>query len=288
VRLVFLGTPEMAVPPLRAVVDAGHDVELVVTRPDRRRGRGASTSPSPVAAAARALGLRVSHDVDDVVAAGAELGVVVAYGRLISERVLQAVPMVNIHFSLLPRWRGAAPVERALLAGDAETGVSLMAVERELDAGAVYTRRTLPIGPRATAAELRAELVVMGTAMLVDLLGGPLPDPQPQQGEVTYAVKLDADDLLLDWGAPASDLDLVVRVGGAWTTWRGERIKVVSAVPVDVSGPPGTLADARAGTIPAGDGGLRLDVVQPAGRAAMTWTAFANGARPVTGERLGQ
>ena len=136
-RLVYLGTPEMAVPPLRALVAAGHDVALVITRADRRRGRGGATSPSPVKAAAVELGVPVSHDVDDVLTAGAELGVVVAFGRIIKPHVLAALPMVNVHFSLLPRWRGAAPVERALLAGDTETGVCIMDVEEGLDTGGV-------------------------------------------------------------------------------------------------------------------------------------------------------
>ncbi len=174
-RLVYLGTPEMAVPPLRALVEAGHDVVLVVTRDDKRRGRGSGTSPSPVKAAALELGLPVSHSVDDCLAAvtegGAELGVVVAFGQIIKPHVLAVLPMVNLHFSLLPRWRGAAPVERALLAGDEVTGVCVMALEEGLDTGGVYARREVPIGPETTAAELRTELVDVGTELLVETLG---------------------------------------------------------------------------------------------------------------------
>ena len=153
-RLVFLGTPEMAVPPLRALVEAGHDVVGVVTRADTRRGRGGAHSPSPVKAAAEALGIPVGHDPDDVldaVAAGAELGVVVAYGRIIKPHLLDAIPMVNLHFSLLPRWRGAAPVERAILAGDPETGVGVMRVEEGLDTGGIYAEARVPIAPDTTA-----------------------------------------------------------------------------------------------------------------------------------------
>ncbi|MDQ4131986.1 MAG: methionyl-tRNA formyltransferase, partial [Actinomycetota bacterium] len=128
-RLVFLGTPEVAVGPLRALVADGHDVALVVSRPDRKRGRGGALVPSPVKAAALELGLPVTDRVDDVIDVGAELGVLVAYGRLVRPHVLARVPMVNLHFSLLPRWRGAAPVERAILAGDRETGVCLMALD---------------------------------------------------------------------------------------------------------------------------------------------------------------
>ena len=142
-KLVFLGTPDMAVPPLRALVDAGHEVVLVVTRADKRRGRGGATTPSPVKAAALELGLTVTHQVDDVLGAaeqGAELGVVVAFGQIIKPHVLAALPMINLHFSLLPRWRGAAPVERAMLAGDDLTGVCVMRVEEGLDTGGVYAR----------------------------------------------------------------------------------------------------------------------------------------------------
>ena len=143
-RLAYLGTPDMAVPPLRALVEAGHDVALCVTRPDRRRGRGKEETPSPVKAAATELGIPVSHDMDDLTTAGVELAVVVAYGRIIPARLLEQIPMVNLHFSLLPRWRGAAPVERAILAGDRVTGVCLMKVEEGLDTGPVYAVRTVP------------------------------------------------------------------------------------------------------------------------------------------------
>ena len=140
----------MAVPPLRALVAAGHDVALCVTRPDRRRGRGGRTTPSPVKEAATELGLVVSHDMDDLAEAGVELAVVVAFGRIIPARLLDVVPMVNLHFSLLPRWRGAAPVERAILAGDRETGVCLMKVEAGLDSGPVYAVRTVPLDDEVT------------------------------------------------------------------------------------------------------------------------------------------
>jgi methionyl-tRNA formyltransferase len=288
VRLVYLGTPEIAVPPLRAIVGAGHDVALVVTRADRRRGRGSATSASPVKAAALALGLPISHDVDDVLDTGAELGVVVAFGRLIKPHVLAALPMINVHFSLLPRWRGAAPVERALLAGDEVTGVCVMKVDETLDTGAVYARREVPIRPDATAAELRGELVDVGTGLLVELLAGPLPEPVPQVGEPTYAHKIDPVELQLDWSQPAAQLDRLVRVGGAWTTFRGRRLKVHAADVLAEAGEAGVLAsDGDIATVGTGDGSLRLVTVQPEGKAAMTWRDFANGAHPAAGERLG-
>src|ERR1700722_21033494 len=184
-RLAFLGTPEMAVPPLRALVDAGHDIALCVTRPDRRRGRGSAVTPSPVKAAALELGLAVSHSMEDVADAGVELAVVVAYGRIIPVSLLEQVPMVNLHFSLLPRWRGAAPVERALLAGDRETGVCLMKVEEGLDTGPVYAVRTVPLDDVITLDALRRQLVSVASALVVDALAegvSGLPDPVPEGG----------------------------------------------------------------------------------------------------------
>ena len=154
-RLAFLGTPEVAVGFLRALHDAGHDVALVVTAPDRRRGRGTALTPTPVKLCALGLGLPVSGRVADVLYAKVELGVVVAFGTLIRADVLAQVPMVNLHFSLLPRWRGATPVERAILAGDDRTGVCLMALDEGLDTGPVYARVEAPILPRETGAELR-------------------------------------------------------------------------------------------------------------------------------------
>jgi methionyl-tRNA formyltransferase len=274
----------MAVPPLRALVAAGHEIALVVTRVDRRRGRGGQVSPSPVKAAALELGLPVTHDVDDVLAVGAELGVVVAFGRIIKPHVLAELAMVNLHFSLLPRWRGAAPVERALLAGDTETGVCVMEVEEGLDTGGVYARVTVPIGPRTTATELAATLVDVGTPMLIDTLSRPLGRPAPQVGEPTYAAKIEPAELELDWTQPAEVLDRWVRVGGAWTTFRGRRLKIVEAEPAPPASAPGVLAG---DTVGAGQGALRLVTVQPEGRAPMPWRAFANGARPHDGELLG-
>ncbi|MDJ0769545.1 MAG: methionyl-tRNA formyltransferase [Ilumatobacter sp.] len=264
-RLVFLGTPAMAVPPLEALVEAGHEVVLVVTRPDKRRGRGSGTSPSPVKRAAERLGLAVSHDVDDVIDAGAELGVVVAFGQIIRPHVLAALPMINLHFSLLPRWRGAAPVERALLAGDEMTGVCVMAVEEGLDTGGVHARVDVPIGDTRTADELRTELVEVGSALLVDSLADGLGDPEPQLGAPTYAAKIDPAELRIDWSRPAAETHRLVRLGGAWTTFRGARVKVHAA----------ELAD---------DGALLPVVVQPEGKARMAYDAWRNGARPADGE----
>ncbi len=263
-RLVYLGTPAMAVPPLEALVAHGHDVALVVTGADKRRGRGNDVSPSPVKEAALRLGVPVSHTVDDVLAAGAELGVVVAFGRIIKPHVLAELRMINLHFSLLPRWRGAAPVERALLAGDDVTGVCVMAVEEGLDTGGVYARVDVPIGATTTADELRRELVEVGTRLLVDTLAHGLGEPEPQLGVPTYAAKIEPTDLRIDWSQPGTVTDRVVRLGGAWTMFRGARLKVHA----------GELVD----------GALIPTVVQPEGKARMAYEAWRNGARPAPGE----
>lgn len=276
--LVYLGTPAMSVPPLRALHDAGFDIRLVVTNPDTRRGRGAKTAPSPVKAAAIELGIPVSHTVDDVLGAGADLGVVVAFGRIIRPHVLDALSMVNLHFSLLPRWRGAAPVERAILAGDERTGVDLMVVEEGLDTGAVHARAELDIGPDETSEELRARLVEAGTELLVSTLQAGLGEARPQVGEPVYAHKLGADDLHVDWDTPAEQIHRQVRVGGAWTTLAGKRFKVWRT----------SLEPSGDGVVhPTGTTAIELLEVQPAGKARMAASAWANGARWSDGDRLG-
>jgi methionyl-tRNA formyltransferase len=280
-RLVYLGTPEMAVPPLQALVTAGFDIALVVTRVDKRRGRGPQLMPSPVKAAALDLGLRVSHSVDDVLGMGADLGVVVAFGQLIKPHVLDVVPMVNLHFSLLPRWRGAAPVERALLAGDDETGVCLMQLGVGLDTGPIYRREVVPIGPSTTATELRRDLVEVGTHLLVGELRAGLDVPEPQVGEPTYAHKVRGEELQIDWTRSPAEVDRLVRLGGAWTSLHGKRLKIVAAELIDGTG---TSSDQLVGDRV---GGLRLVTVQPEGKAPMPFAAFARGARLSEIEQLG-
>lgn len=260
-------------------------MNVVVTKPDRKRGRGGALVPSPVKAAAQARGLAVTERVDDVVDAGVELAVVVAFGRLIKPHLLERVPMVNLHFSLLPRWRGAAPVERAILAGDAETGVCLMAVEAGLDTGPLYACRRVAIGPDEHAGALRARLVEFGTRLLLDELGRGLGQPVPQEGEPTYAAKLEPDELRLDWSQPAELLHGVVRLDRAWTTFRARRLLVLRAEKTGGGPAPGVLEGAVVGT---GDGaGLRLVEVKPEGRGAMPAEEWLRGARPAPGERLG-
>lgn len=290
-RLVYLGTPALAVPPLQALVDDGRDVALVVTRPDKRRGRGGELQPSPVKQAALDLGIPVSHDVDDALSVGAALGVVVAFGEILKDHVIDALPLVNLHFSLLPRWRGAAPVERAILAGDEHTGVCLMAVVPELDAGAVYTRTECWIHPDVTLDELRDELVDLGSSLLLDALAEGFGDPQPQVGEVTYAHKIRPAEREIDWTRPAVDIHRQVRVGGAWTTFRGRRLKVHRTRLIESPPAPGMAVgdvehaggEVLAG---AGDGPLALVEVQPEGRGRQDAGAWFNGAHWVEGERL--
>lgn len=264
----------MAVPPLQALVAAGHEVALVVTRVDKRRGRGSELSPSPVKAEALNLGLAVSHSVDDVLGRDIELGVVVAFGQLIKPHVLTEVPMVNMHFSLLPRWRGAAPVERALLAGDTETGVCLMQLEQGLDTGPIYDTVRLPIASTATADDLRRQLVAVGTEQLVRCLAAPLPHPTPQAGEPLYAAKIRPEELRIDWSQPVEQIDRLVRLGGAWTTFRGKRLKVLAAVLED------TEERSPQRPVPR----LRLVTVQPEGKGPMAYADFARGARPQNDE----
>ena len=292
-QLAFLGTPPVAAATLRSVIGAGHDVRVVVTRRDARRGRGGELGPSPVKIAAAEFGLPVSYDAAAVVGSGAELGVVVAYGRIIKPDVLEKVPMVNVHFSLLPRWRGAAPVERAVLAGDAETGVCLMKLEEGLDTGPVFARRAVDIGPEETVAELRGRLGDLGTEMLLGALSQGFPEPVAQVGEPTYANKIDPSELCLDFELPAEVCLRSVRVGRAWTTWRGRRLIVQRARLVDRGSgggapatvlAPGELAGDLVGT---GVGMVRLLVVQPEGKAPMAAPDWLRGARPMPGDRLG-
>ena len=294
-RVVYFGTPEVAVAPLQALCRAGHEVALVVTRPPKRRGRRQAPTPSPVAQAAAELGLKVTCDLEEAAQIEADLGVVVAYGEHIPDEVLEQRRTVNLHFSRLPRWRGAAPVERAILAGDAVAGVCLMDVASEIDVGAVYRRASTRIGPHETAEELRARLCELGIGLLLDALAGGFGEPVPQTGEMTWADKISTAELRIDWSAPAEHVLRLVRVGGAWTTYRGRRLKVVDASLVAGSGPPGAPGTIslgpRPGASPAvevatGGGAVQLVTVQSEGRAAAGARDWSNGARIVGGERF--
>jgi methionyl-tRNA formyltransferase len=286
VRLAFFGTPEVAAATLRALVGAGHEVRVVVTRPEKRRGRGSERSPSPVKVAAGELGLETVYSPEEALGKGAELGVVVAYGRLLKPEVLSELTVVNVHFSLLPRWRGPAPVERAVLAGDTETGVCVMQLEAGLDTGPLYACRRTAVGPDETATELRGRLGEMGTALLLEMLGSGLPKPVPQVGEPTYAAKVEPSELCLDFAGPAERCLRQVRAGRAWTTFRGRRLLVHRArlAHEGVVLSPGQI---RGNVVGTADGAIELIVVQPEGKKAMSGEDWARGARPQPGELLG-
>lgn len=284
-RIVYLGTPGLAVPPLRALAAAGFEIPLVISRADKRRGRGSGLTPSPVKAAAEELGIPVTTDVDAALEVEADLGVVVAFGRIIKPHVLDRLAMVNLHFSLLPRWRGAAPVERAILAGDTETGVCVMALDEELDTGDIYRVQRVPIGDDITLHDLRSSLVEIGTDLLVDALRSGLGEPAPQVGEPLYADKIDRDELRLDWAKPAADLRRVIRLGDAHTTELGKRLKIWEAEVVErLDLAPGQLDGVVVGT---GAGALRLVEVQPEGKPRRSATDWANGSRMGADDRLG-
>ena len=294
-RLAFLGTPAASVPALRALVKHGHEVVVVITAPDRRRGRGGATSPTPVKAAARELGLVVAHDLETVVSSNAELGVVVAFGSLISKSILDQIPMMNVHFSLLPRWRGAAPVERAILAGDQQTGVCVMGLEVSLDTGPVFARATTNVGKKS-AAELTTELAELGADLLCATLSQrPLPSPIPQSGDVIYAHKITRDDLALTPALHVDQLHRIVRLGRAHATVANRQLLVVRAeVVYDEEVEPGVVRTVQGEPELGAVGGyLRLLDVRPAGartmtarswwqnireRNAVTWGAVANDA----------
>ena len=281
-KIVFLGTPEAAVPSLEALVEAGHEVVTVVTRPDRRRGRGGELSPSPIKQAAQQLGLPVVHRLSDLEGLDADLGVVVAYGALLPGSLLERLPMVNVHFSLLPRWRGAAPVERALLAGDDETGVCLMGLEETLDTGPIYATAKTSIGEK-TVHELLHELAELGAELLVATLAseGGLGEGTPQHGEATYAKKLTTEDFRLLPSSSAAYLSRQVRLGRAFTFIGGRRIRVLSAHVVNgVSVAPGQLALLDTSPLLGStDGALQLQWVQEEGKRRSEASEWWRGAR---------
>ena len=293
-RVAFFGTPAAAVPVLRAVHDAGHPVVLVVTQPERRRSRGGAPQPSPVHAAAAELGLpvrtpaRAREITDELTAGGVEAGVVAAFGQLLPAPVLLAVPLglVNLHLSLLPRWRGAAPVERAILAGDPETGVCVMRIDAGLDTGPVYRSVATAIGPDETAGQLTERLVALGTPMLLDVLADlPNLEPNPQRGEPTYAEKLTVDEFHLDPSRPPHELARVVRAGnprpGAWMLVEGKRVKVLAAHAQAGGAAPGPPYDVvwPGAALRTASGRLVLDTVQVEGRRPVTGAAWLAGYR---------
>ena len=307
IRIAFLGTPEPAVPSLRALLaDPGIDVACVVTNPDRPRGRGHKLAPTPVKEVAAAAGVDVwqpekpSAIVDDLRALDLDAGVVVAYGSILSRALLDAggKGFVNLHFSILPAWRGAAPVPAALLAGDAMVGVSCFVLDEGMDTGPVLLTEATRTHEGENAGELTARLAELGASILVRALKGFVdgslqPEPQDHRA-ATFARKITPDQARIDWSADADVVDRVIRayepVPGAHTFFKGARLKIHRAHRAAGSGAPGLVIgvddDAGGPVVACGSGALRLDEVQPAGKPRMSGAAFVNGYRP-EGVRLG-
>lgn len=284
-RVAYIGTPAIAVYPLLKLVEEGYDIPLVVTGPDKRRGRGSSTSPSDVKREAERLGLNVSSNIDDLVSIDVDLAIVVAFGQLIPKHILDHVQMINIHFSLLPRWRGAAPLERAILAGDTKTGVCIMELEETLDTGGIYRCVEIPIGPNQTLEELREKSVSEGVDLLLQSLEEGLGSPTPQLGEPSYAHKISSSELEIDWGLSSEEILRLVRLGRAWTTVSGSRLRVHSAK-------IGSLTNLEIGqrkglSVGSCDGTVELLEVQPEGRKKMLAEDWMNGLSEKTNGYLG-
>ena len=291
-RVAFLGTPELAVPVLRSLVENRIEVGHVITRVDKRRTRGNDLYPSPVKVAALELGLTVSHKVDDLIEQHRDkpfdLAVVVAYGALIKPHVLAEIPMVNLHVSLLPKWRGAAPIERALLAGDAQTGVCLMQIEEGLDTGGVIGLRTMAITDSTTADDIRSQLIAEGSQLLIEQLKFGLDPVVPQTGRATYAEKIDSSELRINWSNSAREISRLIRLGNAWTIFRGKRLKIHHAdVNLETSGEVGSLVVTKNSVwVATSSGFLELKIVQPEGKPRMDVVSWINGTQPTHGEKL--
>ncbi len=280
-RLAFLGTPAPAAVSLGALCDAGYEVAVVLTRPDRRRSRGSGESPSPVKAEALARGIPVVHRIAELAPFEVDRGVVVAYGAMIPASVLERIPMLNVHFSLLPRWRGAAPVERAILAGDHETGVSIMSLDEGLDTGPVHLERRIEIAG-ASLGELLDRLARLGAQALLDVLGDPalLDQPVAQSGEATYAAKLDSETFHLDPARSPEENLRVVRLERSWVLVEDRRVRLIGAHVLSSASPvaSGTL-DRCDGDVVLGvrDGALVLETVRPEGARTMPATDWWRG-----------
>jgi len=301
-RIVFMGTPDFAVPTLTALHQAGHEVALVVAQPDKRSGRGKKLRKPPVAQCALDLGLPLSQPraiftgrfPERYVAIEPDVTVVIAYGRILKPIHLDTPKhgAVNLHASLLPRWRGAAPLQAALLAGDTETGVCAQRMELGLDTGDVYLERRIPIDPRETAGTLHDKLAALSAEVALETLEGlaeRVPVPQAEQG-ITWAPKIEKRDGQLDLGLPAAQLDRRIRAmtpwPGGWIPGEAGPLKIVSATPIEGRGEPGRVLLTRPLVVGTGDGALRLDRVQAPGRKPVSGVDFANGLRLVPGANL--
>lgn len=289
-KIVFMGTPDFSVPALRALA-ARHEVVCVYTQPPRPAGRGKQDRPTAVHQAALDLGLPVRHPVSlrdaqaqaDFTALGADVAVVVAYGLILPQPTLDAPRFgcLNIHASLLPRWRGAAPIHRAIMAGDAETGVCIMQMEAGLDTGPVLLREARPIGADDTTADLHDRLADLGARMIVtalDRLTDLTPEEQPEVG-VTYAAKIDKSEARVDWTRPATEVDRQIRglspFPGAWCEVEGERVKLLRSRLADGAGQPGQVLNGL--TIACGTGAVEITLAQREGKRPMVPEDFLRG-----------
>jgi len=306
-RIIFMGSPEFSVPVLSSLIEAGHDIVCVYTQPPRPAGRGQKERPCPVHAAALEHGLEVrtpktfkdSGAVNQFQALNADVAVVVAYGLILPEPILHAPKLgcINIHASLLPRWRGAAPIHRAILAGDKTSGVCIMQMDKGLDTGPVLLREETPITATTTASELHDRLAALGAKLIVPALDGLVDGrlvahPQPDQG-VTYASKLEKSEGALDWNLNAQELERKIRAFNPWPgTWfehHGEKIKVLAAVletSPDSNAQPGTVVDEEL-LIACGTGALRPTHLQRPGRQKLALKEFLRGMPLDKGTRLG-
>ena len=302
-RVVFMGTPEFAVPVLDALVDAGHEIAAAYTQPPRPGGRrGRELVPSPVQRRAEALGIEVrspvrlrgSEEQAAFAALDADVAVVAAYGLLLPQPVLDAARRgcLNVHGSLLPRWRGAAPIQRAIMAGDAETGVGIMQMEAGLDTGPVRLEERTLVAAR-TAGELTTELAAIGARLMATVLAdidAHPPRPQPADG-ITYAAKIHKAEARIDWSRPAVEVERLIRAlnpaPGAWTEIAGERVKLLAAEPLPFTfpGSAGETVDGRL-AIACGDGALRPTLVQRAGRSVTSAEEMLRGFPVAAGTRV--
>ena len=290
-KVVFMGTPDFSVPVLDALVEAGHEIVCVYTQPPRPAGRGKKDRPSPVEARAEVLGLTVRHPASlkspeaqaGFAALGADVGVVVAYGLILPQAVLDAPRhgCLNIHASLLPRWRGAAPIHRAVMAGDDETGVCIMQMEAGLDTGPVLMRRAVTIGAEETTGELHDRLSALGAGAIVEALeriGDLVPEPQPEAG-VTYAAKIDKAEARVDWRRSAVEVDRLIRglspFPGAWCEMGGERVKLLGSKVVAGGGAPGEMIGPL--VVACGQGAVQITRAQKPGKRAMQAGEFLRG-----------
>lgn len=300
-RIVFMGTPDFSVPVLDALVKAGHEIAAVYCQPPRPAGRGKKDRPTPVHARADALGLTVRHPVSlkspeaqaEFAALDADVAVVVAYGLILPQAILDAPRhgCLNIHASLLPRWRGAAPIHRAIMSGDIETGICIMQMEAGLDTGPVLLREATDIGTEETTAQLHDRLSVIGAHLIVDALNrlpDLAPEPQPEIG-VTYAAKIDKAEARVDWSSPAVEVDRQIRglspFPGAWTEIEGERVKLLASRMAQGQGVPGEVLD-DALTVACGEGAVELLRLQRAGKGAQDRDEFLRGWNINAGTRI--